>query len=321
MTAAALADAPPITRLADQPVLGVSLGQLRLLRLDQLHVDAPGNKWFKLEGWVARAREEGVRRLLSCGGAWSNHLHALAAVGHREGFETVGIVRGEASQQPSATLRDAAAWGMKLVHVTRAEYRRRGDPAWQAELTARFAPCHFIPEGGAAATGVSGSRAIGALVRDAFPRPLPVYVAVGSGTTLAGMALELGPDWTLTGVSALRGTDDLQRAVTAMAGPPGAGRVARWRILGDAHCGGFARVSAGLRDFMLAFEAVQGIPLEPVYTGKLLFALHTHLRLGRLPPGQPVLAIHSGGLQGRRGFPWLAGAAGGVNQASASPSG
>ena len=321
VTAAAAAGVPPITRLSDEPVLGVSLGQVRLLRLDQLHVDAPGNKWFKLEGWLARARRDGVLRLVSCGGAWSNHLHALAAVGYREGLETVGIVRGEAAEQPSAMLRDAARWGMKIVHVTRAEYRRRSDPGWQAGIVARFAPCLFIPEGGAAPIGVSGSRAIGALVRAAFPRPLPVYLAVGTGTTLAGMALELGPDWALTGVSALRDADGLHRAVTAMAGASGAGGAARWQLLDDAHCGGFARVSAGLREVMLAFEAAQGIRLEPVYTGKVLFALHARLGRGDLPRRQPVLAIHTGGLQGRRGFPWLRMADAAFTRGSASPPG
>jgi 1-aminocyclopropane-1-carboxylate deaminase len=134
-----------------------------------------------------------------------------------------------------------------------------------------------------------------------------VAVAVGTGTTLAGIAAELGRDWSITGIAALKGAGDLAANVTAMLSSIDADSVADWTILDDYHCGGFARVSPRLREFMLAFEAVQGVQLEPVYTGKLLLAIHSLLQRGDWDPGAAVLAVHTGGLQGRRGFSWLTG--------------
>ncbi len=301
-----IAAQPLITALSAEPVLGVSLANVKLLRLDRYDAAAPGNKWFKLQGNLAIARSLGLDRLVSFGGAWSNHLHALAALGNRCGLETVGIVRGEAGPAQSAMLHDAVRWGMRLVHVTRTDYRRRYDPAWQADLVRQFQPCLLIPEGGANPAGVEGCRQIGSLIRSALPGPQPVAVSVGTGATLAGIAAELGRDWSITGVAALKGAGDLATNVAAMLENTDA--VADWTILDDYHCGGFARVNPRLREFMLEFEAVHDVPLEPVYTGKLLLAIHSLLDRGDWDPGAAVFAVHTGGLQGRRGYSWLTGA-------------
>ncbi len=129
-------------------MLGVSLAQVSLLRLDQTGGPAPGNKSFKLRDYLAEAKRLAVSRLVSFGGAWSNHLHALAALGHQHGIETVGIVRGEQTAQESAMLIDAQRWGMRIVHVSRQEYRQRNDADYQQRLSECFAPCLLIPEGG-----------------------------------------------------------------------------------------------------------------------------------------------------------------------------
>jgi len=294
-----------LTRLTDTPVRGVSLRNVSLLRLDLTGGLAPGNKHFKLQGNVAAARRQGVRRLVSFGGAWSNHLHALAAVGAEQGFATVGIVRGDEQVADSAMLADARNWGMDIVRVSRAEYRRRHQPEYLQHLARRFAPCLVIPEGGGNREGALGCMDIAALLREQAPGIRQVLLPVGTGTTLAGVAAGLGRDYQLYGVAALKGADDLDRRVASTLAQLGAGELADWRILQDDHCGGFARVSPGLREFILAFEGSQGIPLEPVYTGKMLYALYRRLQRGEWDPGEPRLAIHTGGLQGRRGFSWL----------------
>jgi 1-aminocyclopropane-1-carboxylate deaminase len=130
-------------------------------------------------------------------------------------------------------------------------------------------------------------------------------LAAGTGTTLAGVAAGLGPGWKVIGVSALRGASDLDLRVEAALQGIGAARPAAWRILHHAHCGGFARVSDALREFILAFERVHGVPLDPVYTAKALYAIFSLLRSGEWQADQPVVMIHTGGLQGRRGFPFL----------------
>ena len=134
-------------------MLGVSLGAVSLLRLDRTGGLAPGNKSFKLRAYVAQAGRCGVERLVSFGGAWSNHLHALAALGQQHGIETVGIVRGGADEGESAMMADAAAWGMRIHRVSRTEYRQRNDSAYQQALREYFAPCLLIPEGGASVAG------------------------------------------------------------------------------------------------------------------------------------------------------------------------
>ncbi len=283
------------------------MGNVSLLRLDAGGGLAPGNKYFKLMGNLAQARRLGVGRLLSFGGAWSNHLHALAAVGAEQGFATVGSVRGDEAAADTAMLADVRAWGMQLVRVSRSGYRRRHDPDYLVQLQHRFAPCLLIPEGGANDAGARGCMAIATMIRTGAPAFRRILVPVGTGTTLAGLAAGLDPDCEVIGVSALKGAADLEQRVGHALASITADATAHWRILHRDHCGGFARVSPGLREFMQAFEAVQGVALEPVYTGKMLYAIHQRLRSGEWSPDAPLLAIHTGGLQGRRGYGWLDG--------------
>ncbi len=294
-----------LTRLDNTPVSEVAMGNVSLLRLDRTGGLAPGNKSFKLRENLVEARRLGVRRLVSFGGAWSNHLHALAAVGRDSGFDTVGIVRGEATGDESPMLIDARAWGMQIVHVSRADYRQRNTREYLEQVRKQFPPCLVIPEGGANVAGTQGCMAIAGLVREFAPGARRIVLPVGTGTTLAGLVVGLGGGYEVVGISALKGASDLEQRVERALADCGATEVAHWRILHDYHCGGFARSNAQLRDFMLEFENVHGVQLEPVYTGKMLFAIHQLLQSGEWESATPVLAIHTGGLQGRRGFPWL----------------
>lgn len=282
---------------------------------------APGNKSFKLTHYFDEARRTGIRRLVSFGGAWSNHLHALAAAGQHHGFETIGIVRGDDAVADTATLSDARRCGMRLLRVSREEYRQRNDIAYQQQLTARFAPCLLIPEGGASAGGAQGCGAIAEMLRLQAPHARRVVVSVGTGTTLAGLVAGLDERFEVIGISALKGVVDLELRVAGMIAGTGVGTgdapaaaltgdvasrySAGWRILHEFHCGGFARVDQALREFIQAFEAAHRVPLEPVYTGKMMFAIHQLRKRGEWAATAPVLAIHTGGLQGRRGYPWL----------------
>jgi 1-aminocyclopropane-1-carboxylate deaminase/D-cysteine desulfhydrase-like pyridoxal-dependent ACC family enzyme len=275
------------------------------LRLDRTGGLAPGNKSFKLREYIAQANRGGIERLVSFGGAWSNHLHALAALGQQHGIDTVGIVRGEATEGESAMMADASTWGMRIHRVSRAEYRQRNDSAYQQALREYFAPCLLIPEGGASITGAQGCTGIADIIRRVAPQSRRIVLPVGTGTTLAGLASSAAADSEIVGISALKGAADLEQRVASLLASPGMGHAVRWSIRHDFHCGGFARVNAALREFILAFEAVQGVQLEPVYTGKMLFAIHQLINRGEWDAAAPVLAIHTGGLQGRRGYPWL----------------
>jgi 1-aminocyclopropane-1-carboxylate deaminase len=295
-----------LQRLTDAPVMGVSLGNVSLLRLDQIDGPAPGNKSFKLQEYLAAARRLGVRRLVSFGGAWSNHLHALAAVGHQQNFETVGIVRAEADGEQTAMLADARRWGMRIVHVSRSEYRMRADAQYQQAIAAKYGPCQLIPEGGAGVEGARGCMAIAETIKHNAAGIKRIALAVGTGTTLAGITANLDAGYEVLGISALKGALDLEQRVDDVIRGIDAADNARWRVEHDYHCGGFARTHVRLREFILDFESVHGIALEPVYTGKMLYAIAEQQRSGAWAEELPLIAIHSGGLQGRRGYPWLA---------------
>ncbi len=293
--------------LGESPVLGVSFANVRVLRLDLLGGNAPGNKWFKLQGSIAEAGRLGLTTLVSFGGAWSNHLHALAATGRELGLRTVGIVRGEEPANPSAMLRDARRWGMELVYVSRSEYRQRDQPGYIEEVLTRFGPCLLIPEGGANRAGVEGCGGIADLLRRAGVSEGRVVLAVGTGTTLAGVANGLGrtpgknPGPAVVGISVLKGAADIEPRIATFTN----NNAAPWQVLHDHHCGGYARVSAGMREFIVAFQQIHGIPLDPVYTGKALYGVHQLIASRAWGEGEPVVVIHTGGLQGRRGFSWL----------------
>ncbi|MEZ5572515.1 MAG: pyridoxal-phosphate dependent enzyme [Halioglobus sp.] len=291
--------------LGHSPVLGVSLGNVSVLRLDQTGGPAPGNKSFKLNNYVLQAERTGISRLVSFGGVWSNHLHALAAVGHNCGIETVGIVRGAASECETPMLIDAQRCGMQIVPVSRQEYRRRQDADYQRDIAEYFAPCLLVPEGGASVVGAQGCAPIAEMILSLAPQVRHVVVPVGTGTTLAGLAAQLDDSYQLHGISALKGAIDMHQRVQNLLRELSPVCGARWRILHDFHCGGFARVNTQLREFILAFEHVHRIQLEPVYTGKTLLAIHQLRQRGEWSEDEAVLVIHTGGLQGRRGYAWL----------------
>lgn len=273
---------------------------LSVWRLDLIDAAAPGNKLFKLWENLRAAREGGHRRVLSFGGAFSNHLHALALSGAAAGLETVGVVRGEPAAAANPTLQDAQRAGMLLHFVDRATYRRRAEPVLLRELQRRFGDCYVIPEGGANRLGVLGCRIIGGLIRT-WPRPPDVVaLACGTGSTLAGVAAGLEGCSEALGVAVLKGGEFLNAAVRDQLRAVGADDCRRWRIDTRHHGGGYARVTPALHQFVTEFTGRSGIAVEPVYTGKLLYALCMGITRGEFAPGTRLLALHTGGMQGWR---------------------
>lgn len=288
----------------DLPALGVVCDtRLFVARLDKLEVSAPGNKRFKLEPNLEAARSSGKEGLLSFGGCWSNHLHALAYAGATAGFRTYGLVRGEKSAKPSAMITDVLAAGMELEFVNRAEYRRRHDPDYLIDLRRRYPDCWIIPEGGANAQGARGCMAIAQLVHDAHPDVGVIATACGTGTTLAGLAAAGVCE--VRGYSVLRDGGSIADRVDQLLAELGEPEPALWSVRDNCHGGGYARLPAAYRELLLRFEAVTDIPIDPVYTTKLVAGLLEDLAGGCYAGVDSVVALHGGGLQGRRGFTWL----------------
>jgi 1-aminocyclopropane-1-carboxylate deaminase len=281
--------------------------ELSIWRLDLLDAVASGNKLFKLAENFQAARAAGCTRLLSFGGAYSNHLHALALHGTAAGFHTIGIVRGEPEAAANPTLQDARDAGMELHFVDRETYRRRFDAVELAGLQRRFGPCHIIPEGASNAAGINGCRALGAALRTVLVQaghgaPDLVVLPCATGSTLAGVVAGLDDYCETLGIAVLKGAGFLVNAVRAGLAGIHAGHCTRWSIDLDKHGGGYARANPELLAFVAEFARRGGIPVEPVYTGKMMHALYQSIAAGGFARGTRLLALHTGGLQGLRGF-------------------
>jgi len=273
-----------------------SMSGIDVLRLDQIDPIASGNKLFKLEGFLRRYAEGGYRALLSFGGPYSNHLHALSAVCQDCGIPVILMVRGYEHLPLTPTLADCRDFGAQIHFADKKTYARRYDTLWQQALAEQYQAL-VIPEGGQGADGEIGCARIASLCYGYDE----VWMASGSGTTALGIARTLAAaekpfNGELVAVNAV--ADQGERRLQWQEQMPAN---VRWRLLNDAHCGGFARTSAELLALIAHWDAC-GLPLDPVYTAKVMLALQRDRSAGKR-----VLMIHSGGLQGRRGVPVLAG--------------
>jgi 1-aminocyclopropane-1-carboxylate deaminase len=274
-----------------------------ILRLDQIDPLISGNKWFKLVEHLKAADRAGAEGIISLGGAHSNHLHALAAAGKRLGFKTVGLLRGHAQDTP--TVRDLQTFGMQLHWLGYGGYRARHQPGFWEPWHAQYPHLFAVPEGGGGLPGALGCAAI----KEQAQAQLPAlgwsdyhawWLACGTGTTLAGLVLAEQGERPVHGALAVpddHGVAEQVESIMRDAELTNAGYA-----LIDASRGGFAKVDPLLLEFIERTEQASGIPLEPLYTGKALLALKQQVEEGGFARGTRLIFVHTGGLQGRRGF-------------------
>lgn len=276
--------------------------ELALLRLDLIDPLISGNKWYKLAPHIAEARRLEAPGLISLGGAHSNHLHALAAAGARFGFATVGLLRGHEVDTP--TIRDLREFGMRLHWLGYGGYRERHQPGFWASWLERYPAWLPVAEGGLSQAAMHSCAAL----VDELARGLAaigwadyqqLWVAAGSGTTLAGLVLGEAGRHAVVGALAVPADHGVAEQVGRLLAVAGRPVDSGYRVV-DASRGGFARLDGTLARFILDFEGETGVPLEPLYTGKLLLALREAVEGGEIARGSRIVAVHSGGLQGRR---------------------
>ena len=277
--------------------------QVAVLRLDLIDSLISGNKWFKLTEHLHAARAAGADGLISLGGAHSNHLHALAAAGKRFGFATVGLLRGHPQQTP--TTMDLERFGMQLHWLGFAGYRARHEPGFWQPWQAMYPALHRVPEGGGGLAGALGCKPLLSMVREqlgavGWDDYDGWWLAAGTGTTLAGLVL--GEQGGRCVYGALAVPEDHGVAPQVEAILQAGGMLERNFALIDASRGGFARVDEALLEFIQRSEAASGLPLEPLYTAKALMALEQVVKEGGIARGRRLVFVHTGGLQGRRGF-------------------
>ena len=270
--------------------------ELWIKRDDLLHMVISGNKWRKLKYILDDVLHSGSDSIVSMGGCYSNHLHALAFAGQALGLNTAALVRGEEPAQFNPTLADLRGWGMSLRFISRDAYRQLRHYKTPDSLPGLTAGEYWLPEGGACGLALQG---VAEIIREIDMSYDVLAVACGTGTTLAGLISQAPVSSRVLGVAALKNAGFLVADVQAMLAEQGIYRDS-WQVLLDYHFGGFGKTSPDLLAFMRQFQAEHDIALEPIYTGKLLFALYDLLKQGYFSAGQRIVVLHTGGLQGWR---------------------
>lgn len=282
----------------NDPVLTERQLQLFIKRDDLLHPIISGNKWRKLKYILNDALENGADTLISMGGAYSNHLHALAFAGKSLGIKTQAYIRGEQPALLNPTLRDVQDWGMQLQFVSRGDYRQLRQFKHHDSLPDLKPGEYWLPEGGASHLALQGVAEIIPEIDTEFD---VLMVACGTGTTLAGLIGSAPDHAQVLGVAALKGGDFLIEDVTnILAEQP---TRTKWQILLDYHFGGFGKLTPALTAFMQQFQTQHTVPLEPIYTAKMMFAFYDLLQQDYFKAGSRIVMLHTGGLQGWRENP------------------
>lgn len=264
--------------------------QLAIKRDDLIHQTISGNKWRKLKYHLERAKQQNIQQIVSFGGAFSNHLHALAYACMQENIRCHAVVRGENAS--NSMLHDCQQWGMTLSLLDRKSYQQRHQPEFQRQLLGSFDNAMLINEGGYGALALQG---VGEIIAEAQIQTqfTQVICPVGSGTTLAGLALMLAGKTPLLGVCAIKNGEYLRAEVNQLLPIE---LQDSFELETNFHFGGFAKLNSELIEFCLDFKTQTGILLDPIYTAKAMLAM-----LAR-PPREQSLFIHTGGLQGWRGM-------------------
>ncbi len=269
--------------------------RLTVRRLDLMDPVWGGNKWFKLKYNLERFQRQGYEEIITFGGAFSNHIAAVARVGKKLGFRTTGIIRGEPESKSNTTLSRAEHDGMQLVFVSREAYRQKDNPSFLPTLLPGKSNYMILPEGGGNEEGVLGCSEIVNLKDFHFSH---VVVACGTGTTAAGIISSLNSNQQLIGVSVLRDGKSIEETINNFLIQSRPGKISsNWQIMHEFHSGGYARTTPELLAFCENFTSRTAVPIESVYTGKMFYGIEKMISAVNFPSGANILAIHTGGLQ------------------------
>lgn len=266
--------------------------ELYVKREDLLHDEISGNKFRKLKYNFKEAKRLGISKIVTFGGAYSNHIAATAAAGRIYGMQTVGIIRGDelvTGFMDNPTLKKAYEDGMRLEFISRTEYRKRNNDVFLEELKEIYPDSYIIPEGGTNEVAVLGCAEILKTQDTSFD---VICCAVGTGGTLSGLIKSSNENQKIIGFPALKGDflgEDIRKFV---------GEKTNWELNLEYHFGGYGKMTKELMLFIERFKENTGILLDPVYTCKMMFGILDLIEKGKFKKGSKILAIHTGGLQG-----------------------
>jgi len=288
----------PIHKIED-PIIKDSGIKLFIKREELNHPELSGNKWHKLKYNLITAKEKGFETLLTFGGAYSNHIYATAAAGNLFGFKTIGIIRGEEQLPLNPTLSFATSKGMKIHYINRKTYREKNSTEFIRQLREKFGNFYLVPEGGTNKLAVKGASEIISNIDFDFDY---VCCACGTGGTLAGLVTGLNGRKKALGFSVLKRSSFLLNNVEKLIYESVGEKYNNWDINLDFHFGGYAKINSELIKFMTRFQKITSIPIEPIYTGKLLYGVYNLIINNYFGIKKNILVIHTGGLQGLAGM-------------------
>lgn len=269
--------------------------QLFIKREDLLHPLISGNKFRKLKYNIVEAQKLNLGTLLTFGGAFSNHILATAAAGKENSMETIGVIRGNElydNYDKNPTLLHAEQLGMRFYFVNREMYRNKADLDFIEDLKNRFGAFYLVPEGGTNEWAVKGCEEI---ISDEDKKFDYVCCAVGTGGTIAGLINSSFENQKIIGFPALKG-DFLYNDIRKFA------KQDNWELILDYNFGGYGKIKPELISFLNQLYEQTKIPLDPIYTGKMMFGIIDLIKKDYFPRNTKILAIHTGGLQGIKGM-------------------
>lgn len=269
-----------------------------VFRLDKIHPVVSGNKLFKLHYFLQEALQSSHKTILSFGGAYSNHLAATAYACSLLGLKSIGIVRGEEPVQLSHTLQQCSRDGMHLKFIARKLYAGKEDASLVHSMLDEFGECTVVPEGGYHPLGARGAALIMQLISEEYTH---ICTAMGTASTLSGLLLGAGPSQKIAGIPVLKGISDMEERIIHLTGYKTLPH--SLELLTGYHFGGYAKKTGGLIQFMNQCWQQYQLPLDFVYTAKMLYAVTDRIKNDHFPRGSNIICLHTGGLQGNLSLP------------------
>ena len=286
----------PTIQAEIQFVKSIGHSDLFVLREDRIHPEISGNKYRKLKYNLETFSQGNYESILSFGGAYSNHIAALAAAGREFNIPTIGIIRGEELKdkiQDNPTLSYAKQNGMRLEFVSRTAYREKNQPKFLEELRIKFGNVYILPEGGTNEMAIKGCEEILGKHTAEFDY---ICCAVGTGGTIRGILNSALPHQKVLGFPALKDSEFLKNEINQV------GKRSNFDWINNFHFGGYGKYSTELIDFINEFKNQYNVPLEPIYTGKMFYGIVQLMKEKFFPVDSKILAVHTGGLQGIEGI-------------------
>lgn len=269
--------------------------EVEIRREDLIHPFISGNKYRKLKYNIREAKRLKIKTLLTFGGAFSNHILAAAYAGKINNFKTIGVIRGEELEskiEDNPTLKFAKSCGMEFLFVSRDVYRKKSEASFFDKLKEKYGNFYLIPEGGTNELAVKGCEEILNPEDDIYDY---ICTCVGTGGTISGIINASKRHQKILGFPALKG-DFLKGDIRKFA------KYENWELVKEYHFGGYGKIKPELITFINTFKRDYNIPLDPIYTGKMMFGILDLIKNGFFPKNSKILVIHTGGLQGIAGM-------------------